>query len=289
MDRLVKGLIFDGHATVTLIDITETVNKCIEMHQLSPLASATLGRALCCGVYLANNIKGSDSKFSMTIEGGGPIGRIVVAGGFGNIIKGYVTNPSVNLPIRSDGKLDVGGAVGSDGEITVIKDLGMREPYVGKCKLKNGEIAEDFAVYLAQSEGVNNMSAFGVLVDKDGCKSAGGLVVTALPGITEEEIFIIEDIENHFGAVSAMIAEKPIEDIFNYHFGHLKSQFLKTEPIQFQPNLSAERLRAIIRSIGEKEAMSIIDEQGQIEIKYEFNNKRYVFTKPAVLDIFGKA
>ena len=186
MGKIIKTGIFNGFARVTFIDVTDVVNEEIKIHDLSPLCAAALGRTLAAGAYIGANLKAKDDAFSLTFSGDGPIGSVVVAGTPG-YIRGYVDNPAVELPTRIDGHLNVGAGVGK-GYLTVVKDLGLKEPYVGRCELVTGEIAEDFAKYLLISEGVRSAVALGVQVTKDGCVAAGGIIAEALPGMTEDRL-----------------------------------------------------------------------------------------------------
>lgn len=288
MDRLIKGLIFDGKAKVTAIDNTEMVNKSILMHDLTPLGGAALGRCLTVGIYLSNAIKAKNAKFSMTIDGKGGLGKIIIAGSEGNKVKGFVTNRHFDLPLReNDGKIDVGAGIGTDGEIVIVKDLGLKENYIGTCALVSGEVAEDFSQYLLKSDGIPNVVALGVLMDKDGCLSSGGLIIEAMPGISEEELFMLEDILTNFNNFSAMLKEKGLEEIINFYFGHLNADIYPTETVTLDCDCSEERLEAIIKSIGKDEAYDILNEQGKIELFYEFNSKYYVFDKEKVDNIFA--
>lgn len=286
MDRLIKCLIFDGMAKVTAIDNTAMVNKSIKMHRLSPLASAVLGRSLAVGIYLSNSIKDKDGKFSMTIDGKGGLGKIMVVGSEGNKVKGFVVNKEYSLPLRADGKIDVGGGVGTDGEIVIIKDLGLKEKYVGRAKLCTGEIAEDFSHYLMTSEGLPNVVALGVLVDKKGCVASGGIIIEAMPGISDDQLYILEDIINNFKNFSTILKEKGLDEIVNFYFGHLNATIYPEEKVTLDCNCSVTKLKGLIKSLGKTEAMDIIKEQGQIEIFYEFNSKYYRFRKEDVENIF---
>lgn len=166
MDKIIKAVILDGMARVTAIETTEAVNESIRLHGMSPVSAAALGRTLTAGAYLGTNLKGKGSTFSLTVSGSGELGKIIVAGDSDGHIRGYVENPSLDLPLRlSDGKLDVGRAVGTTGDWTVVKDFGLKEPYVGRSELVSGEIAEDFATYLLRSEGIPSAVALGVLVE----------------------------------------------------------------------------------------------------------------------------
>lgn len=278
MDKIIKAVLFGGKARVALIDTTETVNKAIKIHDLTPLAAAVLGRSLTVGAYIESNLKDETNKFNMIINGGGPIGKIYVTSDRVGTVKGLVENPQVDLPLRADGKLNVGGAVGLDGDLVIIKDLGLKEPYVGRSQLVSGEIAEDYNSYLFKSEGILNAVALGVLNDKDGCKAAGGIIIEAMPDADENMVVILEDIMTNFTNISALIAEKGIDEIGQYYFGHLDAEFFPEQTIQFRCDCW-HKVRRIIRSLGRKEVEEIMKEQGMLEIKCDYCRKNYVYTE----------
>lgn len=281
MGKIIKGGLFDGFARVALIDITDVVNEEIKLHDLSPLATAALGRSMIMGAYIGNNLKSEDNTYSVTVNGGGPLGSIVVAGGYGNI-RGCVLNPAVELPLKEDGHLDVGGGVGKDGCITVVKDLGLKDPYVGRCELVSGEIAEDFVKYLLTSEGIRSAAAFGVKVRKDGCATACGIVAEALPGITEDMLVILEDVMSNFKNLSDLTENKTIEEIFEFYFAHLNSEKYATEEVKLVCNCSEERIKNLIRGLGRTECEEILKERGSIEAVCHFCEKKYSFGKEDV-------
>lgn len=287
MDRIVKGVCFGGKARVALIDTTEAVNALIKTHDLTPLAAAALGRTLTAGAYISANLKNDSDRFNLVIDGNGPIGKICVAGEKRGTVKGFVEEPHVDLPLRADGKLDVGGAVGKKGEIVVIKDLGLKEPYIGRCELVSGEIAEDFAMYLFKSEGIKGAVALGVLNDKNGCKASGGIIVEALPDADDNAIFMLEDIMTNFTAISSMIAEKSIEEIGDFYFGHLDAEFFPAEPIELFCGCES-KIRNVIISLGKAEADDIIKERGEIEVKCDYCRKAYKYTAEDVEQLFKK-
>lgn len=276
MDRIIKGVLFDGFARVALIDVTGIANEEIAIHGLSPLACAALGRSMAMGAYIGSNLKSDEDSFSVIINGGGDLGGIVVVGSR-NSIRGYVNNPVVELPLKSDGHLDVGGGVGKNGFFTVIKDLGLKEPYVGKCELSNGEIAEDFVKYLWESEGIRSAAALGVKVNSDGCITAGGIVCEALPGINEDMLTILEDVMSNFKNVSDIMQVKSIEEIYDFYFAHLNAVKYDAENVALKCNCSAERIENLIRGLGRDECQVILSEQGKIEAVCHFCNKKYTY------------
>ncbi|MFW5780389.1 MAG: Hsp33 family molecular chaperone HslO [Bacillota bacterium] len=282
MNNIIKSIIYDKAARVTLIDTTQALKEAVITHNLSPLAAAITGRALTAGAYISANLKGKDSKFSMIINGGGPAGNVVVAGESGNTIRGFVSNPFVQMPLKNNGKLDVGGAVGKKGQISVIKDYGMKEPYRGNCQLVSGEIGEDFAYYLLKSEGIKSAVSLGVKVNKDGIIASGGIIVEALPNIEENQLFIIENIMNDLKNISSIMEDKTIEDIFDYYFSHLNGKILSKEELNYKCNCSLERIKNIIMGLGKDEVYDILNEQGKLEIACQFCKKNYSYGKEEV-------
>lgn len=280
MGKIIKTGIFNGFARVTFLDVTDCVNEEIKIHNLSPLCAAALGRCLAAGTYIGANLKSKEDTFSLSVVGNGPIGSVVVAGGPGHV-RACIDNPAVDLPLREDGHLNVGAGFGQ-GTMTVIKDLGLKEPYVGRCELVTGEVAEDFAQYLLVSEGIRSAVALGVQVNSDGCVAAGGIVAEALPGITEEMLVILEDVMTNFVNVSSMIQEKTIEELYDFYFSHLDGEIYATEEVTVQCNCSLERIQNLVRSLGKEECEKILSEQGKIEAVCHFCETRYAFGKEDV-------
>lgn len=288
MDRILKGIIFGGKARVAVIDIKDIINEEIALHDLTPLATAVLGRSLTAGAYISSNLKIDNATFSMTINGGGEIGSIVIAGSSGNFIRGYVSNPSIDLPLQSNGHLDVGKAVGRDGFMTVIKDIGLKEPYIGRSELVSGEIAEDFAKYLYISEGIKSAVALGVKVDASGCIAGGGIIVEALPGIEEPMLFMLEDIMTNFVNVSDVLLQKSVEEIFEYYFSHLDSEVFPAEKITLRCTCSKERTEKTLKALGKKECDEILEAVGMVEMVCPFCNTKYTYNKEEMNSLWDK-
>lgn len=220
MDVIKRFMLFDKTILVSVISAKELVDKAIKIHSLSRTAAAALGRTLIVGAYMGTELKDDKQKLSITINGGGPLGRIVVLSDYGAKVRGYVENPAVELPLNGKGKLDVGGGVGKNGYISVIKDLGLKEPYSGRCPIVDGEIANDFAYYFTVSEQQPSAVALGVLAADNECVSAGGIFVSALPGADDNAITVMEDILTNFTRVSDLFKEMTPEDIIDRYFSH---------------------------------------------------------------------
>ena len=208
MDRIENALLFNGQAEVSVIKINDILNELIKLQKLSNTAAAALGRAMTAGAFVASKLKNAKDKFSITINGGGPLGNIIVAGQYGDLVRGYVEHPEIEPPLKENGKLDVGFAVGNQGNITVIKDLGLKEPYVGVSSLVSGEIGEDFAYYYLTSEQQPTAFAAGVLIENGVCAGAGGVVIQPMPDCKDHIITVLEDIMTKFTDISSQLKKQ---------------------------------------------------------------------------------
>lgn len=289
MDVIKRFMLFDKTILVSVISAHDLVDKAIKLHTLSRTASAGLGRSLIVGAYMSTELKDADQKLSITINGGGPLGKIVVLGDYGAKVRGYVENPEVELPLNALGKLDVGGGVGHDGYISVVKDLGLKEPYSGRCHIIDGEIANDFAYYFTVSEQQPSAVALGVLAGDNQCVSAGGIFVTALPGADDNAITVMEDIMTNFTRVSDLFKEMTPEEIIEKYFSHLDVFSLPDIFPKYECNCSVERLERVVVSLGRDEAYDILRENGKIELTCQFCNKKYEFSKQDVDRLFSEA
>ena len=191
-DKIIKFLAYDGRISVVCADTTQLVEEARKIHDMSPVVTAAFGRLLTITAIMATEMKGKKEKLTIQIKGNGLIGNMLVTANNEPTIKGYVLNPIVDIPLNEDGKLDVGGAVGREGYINVIKDIGLKDPYIGISPLVSGEIAEDFANYFVNSEQRDSAVALGVLVDKNGVRASGGYLINPMPDATSEDITNIE-------------------------------------------------------------------------------------------------
>ncbi len=281
MDKIEKFLAYNGKINITCVSTTKLVEEARKIHDLSPVATAALGRCLTMAVLMSSNTKEEEDSLTLQIKGNGPIGSIIVTSDSNLKVKGYVTNPAVDVPLRKDGKLDVGTAVGKDGFLYVIKDIGLKEPYVGMSKLVTGEIAEDFANYYYISEQKNTAVALGVLVDKNGVKSAGGFIVTSMPDATEDELFILENRLKEAKPISQMLDEKmSLLDIAKDITGDENIKVLKDErKPEYKCNCSKEKMKAALKTVGKEELTKILEEDKKAEIVCHFCNKKYEFSE----------
>ena len=280
-DKIIKFLAHNGKISVICADTTEMVEKARQTHDMSPVVTAGFGRLLTITAIMATEMKGSKDKLTVQLKGNGPIGLMIATANNKPIVKGYATNPVVDIPLNEDGKLDVGGAVGDEGYINVVKDLGLKDPYIGISPLVSGEIAEDFANYFVNSEQRQSAVALGVLVDRNGVKSAGGYLITPMPDATEEEISKVEQAIFNAGAMSKMLDENlSLEDIAKKVTGDENIEILEDNITpEYKCDCSKEHMKDALISIGKKDLEEILKEDGKAELMCHFCNKKYTFTK----------
>lgn len=280
-DKIIKFLAYNGKISVVCADTTELVEKARQIHDLSPVATAAFGRLLTISVIMGNEMKDKKNKLTIQIKGNGPLGTMITTTNNYPKVKGYVSNPIIDLPLNDMGKLDVGGAVGSTGFINVIKDIGLKDPYIGICPIVSGEIAEDFAEYFAKSEQKNTAVSLGVLVNKNGVKSAGGYIITSMPDATNEEISKVEQAIFKAGAISKMLDQKlSLLDIAKKVTGDENIQIIEENitPI-YECDCSKEHIAESLATLGENTLNEIIEKDGKAQIECHFCNKKYDFTK----------
>lgn len=280
-DKIIKALAHNGKIAITCIDSTNLVEEARKIHDLSPVTTAAFGRLLTIAAIMGNEMKNKRDKLTIQIKGNGPIGTMLVTANNIPKLKGYVAEPHVDLPLNEFGKLDVGTAVGYEGYINVIKDIGLKEPYIGISPLVSGEIAEDFANYFVNSEQRQSAVALGVLVDKNGVKSAGGYLITPMPDATEEEIRKVEQAIFKAGAMSKMLdSNMTLEEIAKKVTGDENIEILEDNIIpEYKCDCSKEHMKDALVSIGKKDLEEILREDGKLETMCHFCNKKYTFTK----------
>ena len=280
MDKLVRAITKDGSvkavAAVTK-DLTEQVRN---IHKTLPVATAALGRALAAASMMGNALKEENASLTLQIKGGGPLGTVLAVSDHLGNVRGYVQNPQVNVPLREDGKLDVGRAVGADGTLTVIKDIGLKEPYIGSVGLLGGEIAEDLAAYFVESEQIPTACALGVLIDRDqSVKAAGGYIIQLLPGAGEDVIAKVEGGVMAAGAVTALLDRDPDpEALLRTVLSDFEVEILETAPIEYKCYCSRDRVERALISMGVAELEDLLAEQGGCELGCQFCDKVYRFT-----------
>lgn len=286
-DYLIRGIDKEGTIRFFAATTTNLVERARQLHNTSPTATAALGRALTAAAILGVTLKNEDDILTFKIKGDGPIGNIVTVANNRGEVKGYVGNPYADLPGRSDGKLDVAGLVGKNGYLMIIKDMGLKEPYIGYTNLVSGEIAEDLANYFYASEQQPTAISLGVLVDTDiSARAAGGYMIQLLPGVRDEYIDRIEEIIKNAKPISTLVDEGlSAEGILKELFGEFQVEILDRIPLKFSCDCSREKTRKILISLGKEELSRIIEEDGKAEVVCHFCNKKYNFTREELMEL----
>ncbi|MFD1068175.1 Hsp33 family molecular chaperone HslO [Oceanobacillus locisalsi] len=279
-DYIIKATTDNGMIRAYAITSTDTVEEARRRQDTWATASAALGRTITITAMMGAMLKGDDSV-TVKVIGGGPLGAIVADGDAKGHVRGYLTNPHVDFDLNENGKLDVAKAVGTDGNISVIKDLGMKDYFTGETPIVSGEIGEDFTYYFATSEQVPSAVGAGVLVNPDlSILAAGGFIVQVMPGADESAIERLEDRIQSFPAISTLIREgKSPEEILYSLFDEENVNILEKEPIAFQCKCSKERLANAIIGLGDEEIQQMIDEDHGAEATCHFCNEHYTFTE----------
>lgn len=286
MNKLLKGLIFNNEISLSVLDTKDMVNDAIKIHKLSPVCAAALGRTLTVCTFMSSNLKNEKDKLSVTINGNGAGGKITVCGNGNLDMRGFIDNPQVELPLRADGKLDVGSCVGKQGRLTVVRSMGLKDPYSGSSELVSGEIAEDFAAYYAFSEQQPTAIALGVKIGRDGtCIGAGGVIMQALPGASEGSLVMAEDVISQLGNVSTLVQEIGAEGIIDRFIGEVKVN-------EYHPKYnclcSREYIEKVLISLGKEELNDILEKEKVIKVDCQFCDKIYEFNKDDVDAFFSK-
>ena len=289
-DYLVRGMTMDSYVKVVAIRSTELVRRGAQIQKTTPNATAAFGRALTAASMMGNMQKCENGSMTLQIKGSGPIGTIVcVSDPVGNV-RGYVYEPNVPFVEKFPGKLDVGATVGTDGTLTVIRDLQMKEPYVGSIPLVSGEIGDDITAYFAQSEQTPTACALGVLVDRDqSVKVAGGYLIQLLPGAPDEVIDKVEAGIKRAGAVTAMLDQGMTpEDILGQVLGDLGVVFMETTEVSYKCYCDRSRVEAALISLGREELAQIAAEGKTFPVECQFCDVRYEFTPEQIRDLLTK-
>ncbi|PEF49443.1 Hsp33 family molecular chaperone HslO [Bacillus cereus] len=285
-DYLVKALAFDGEVRAYSVRTTNTVSEAQRRHDTWRTASAALGRSLTAGTMMGAMLKG-EQKLTIKVEGSGPIGPILVDAHANGDVRGYVTNPHVDFEGTEQGKLRVYQAVGTEGFVTVIKDIGMREPFIGQSPIVSGELGEDFTYYFAVSEQTPSSVGVGVLVNgDDSILAAGGFILQIMPGAQDETISFIEDRLQKIPPVSTLIEQglSP-EELLYAVLGEDKVKVLETMDVQFNCTCSRERIESVLISLGKTELEQVREEEEETEVHCHFCNERYKFSKEDITNL----
>lgn len=291
MDYVVRATAGQGSVRAFAARTTELVSKAAGIHGLYPVASAALGRVLTAAGMMAVDMKGSDNVLSIIVKGSGPLGSVVSVAKSNGTMKGYVDHPKVDLPLNQLGNLDVGNAIGPDGKLTVIKDLGLKEPYVGQTDLVSGEIGEDMANYFWVSEQQPSVVAVGVLVNPDlSIKAAGGYIIQPLPDANEEIIANLEIKLRELPAISSLIDEgKSPEEVLELLLGEYELKLLDKTPLKFECDCNRERLERVVLGLGKMELQEIIETEGEAELVCHYCNTKYDFNKEQLSALLEQA
>ena len=287
-DRMLQIDLCGGQVRVMLCDTTETVQHCADIHGSTPVCTAALGRLMTGTAMLGIMMKGENESVTVTIKGDGPMGTLVAVADHGRV-RACADNPKAELPLREDGKLDVGGAVGHNGRMSVIKDLALRKNYIGQSELVNGEIAMDFAQYFTVSEQQPSLVALGVLASGQSVLKAGGLLIQPLPGCPDEIISQLELRSPMFADISREMTFAPVEQLCRDWFRGMEPKILECTPISYTCTCSRERMEKALISMGEKDLRSLIEEDEGAELVCHFCHGKYFFTTEQLRDLLNCA
>lgn len=291
MDYVIRGVAGQGSIRVFAARTTQLVSKATKVHGLYPVAAAALGRVLTAAGMMAVDMKNNSNVLSIVVKGTGSLGSIVSVAKADGTLKGYVDHPRVDLPLNEAGKLDVGSAVGREGKLTVIKDLGLKEPYVGQTDLVSGEIGQDIANYFWVSEQQPSAVALGVLVNPDlSIKAAGGYIIQPLPDADEEIINKMERKIAEMPAISALVDQgHSPEEILELLLGEFELKLLKKTPLKFKCDCNRERLERVVLGLGREELEDIIQTDGKAELVCHYCNSKYHFNKEQLEGLLAHA
>jgi len=284
MGTIIRAVTKNGDAKISVITARDAVERARQIHHLRPVGTAALGRTLCGASLLGEMLKEEDATLTVRIRGGGPIGSVVAVSDSAGNVRGYVANPAVDLPVRArDGKLDVGGAVGADGLITVSRDLGLREPYVGSAALVSGEIAEDLAAYLTESDQLGSACGLGVLVDTDeSVKAAGGFIVQLLPFAPEETAAALEENIFLMDQLTTILDEDGPEAVIDQVLRGMEPHVTERTDMTYKCCCSRERVLSAVTSLPEEDLAALRADGKEVEVLCQFCDAAYTFSPEEV-------
>lgn len=286
-DYIIRATAAEGIVRAVATITTNMVKDARDIHELSPLASIAIGRTMTAASLMSTYLKGTKDTLTIQIKGDGPLGGVVVVSDMNANVRGYVNNPLVYLPLNQDGKYDVAGAIGENGYLNVIRDLGMKEPYIGYVNLVSGEIAEDIAYYYASSEQIPSVVALGVLTNsKDLIQCSGGFIIQLMPGAEENTITLIEEKISTLPSITKLLSEgKTPEDILELVLGEMNLKMGEKSPCRYKCNCSRERMERGLVSLGKEEIKSMIEEQHGAETCCYFCRSKYQFSEEDLLNL----
>lgn len=289
-DEIIHALSGDGFIKMTAVSTRELTEKARQMHKTLPVATAALGRALAAASMLGDEIKTAEGSLTFQMNGGGPIGTIMAVSDSNGNVRGYVGEPNIVLPKRPDGKLNVGMAVGTEGQLTVVHDLGIGEPYVGSVQIVSGEIAEDVAAYLLSSQQVPSACGLGVLVNTDqSVRAAGGYIIELMPGAGADLIDGLEAMINAVGSVTSVLDGGTAEDLIKMILLGYEPRILERHEIEYRCNCSRERIAGVLASLGESDLREIEEDRQNTEIRCHFCDAVYSFSPEDIKQIAEEA
>lgn len=291
MGKIVRYITEDGSAFVIAADTTDVIARAEQIHHTSAVVTAALGRLMTAASMMGDMLKGKDDSVTLRMNGGGPAGSLIAVADSGGNVRGYVQNPIVEIPLNDKGKLDVRGAVGTDGYLYVMKDIGLKEPYVGQTNIVSGEIAEDITNYFASSEQTPSVCALGVLVNPElTVKRAGGFIIQLLPGCPEETISAIEAAVSDIEPVTVMLDKgMTADDIAKRAMKDIKIDKLDENRIEYRCNCSKERVEAALISTGSDALKEMASSGKDTKVECHFCDKVYTFTPEDIEKIIKKS
>ena len=287
-DEMLHITLMGGQAKVLLCRTTAMARRAAEIHGPSSTALAAMSRLMTATAMLGVMMKDDKASVTVTVAGDGPIGKMTAVA-HGGQVKISADHPEEDLPLKQDGHLDVGGLVGRHGRLTVIKDLGLKEPYVGQTQLVSGELGEDFAQYFTVSEQQPSLVALGCLAHEGFCVSAGGVLVQAMPGCSEELLEQLEFRSVFFTAISREVADVPLEELAKAWFDGLDMQILQRQPVSYQCDCSRDRMEKVLIALGRKELQEMIDEDGGAELTCHFCRTAHRFSRDDLIALLERA
>ena len=287
-DEMIRMTLMNGQVRVMMCETTQMAQRAADIHHATPVCTAAMGRLMTATSMLGVMMKGENESVTVNIKGGGPMGTVVAVANHGDL-KVCADDPQVELPLREDGKLNVGAAIGKDGYMTVIKDLGLKEPYIGQIELVSGELGIDFANYYTVSEQSPSLVALGVLVAGDTVLKAGGLLIQPLPGCPDEIIDQLELRSPMFADISREMTYAPKEELLEDWFRGMDPVVLERMPLRYHCACSRHRMEKALISLGRKELQGIIDEDTGAELGCHFCHSQYAFTTEELRELLERA
>ncbi len=287
MGKLIRGITSDGAAMITVVDTTDIVEKAAHIHDTTAVVTAGLGRLLTAASMMGNMLKAEDNSLTLRVKADGPTGALVAVSDYNGNVRGYCENPHVTIPLKPNGKLDVSGAVGKNGYLYVLKDVGMKEPYNGVVPLVSGEIAEDITSYYAVSEQIPTVCALGVLVNRDRTVAcSGGFIVQLLPAADDKTIDMVEKNIEKLKPITAMLAEgMRLDDIAYTVLDGFDVDILFIQDIYYKCNCSKLRVKNALNTLSTAELEDMADTMPEIEMSCHFCNKKYSFTPRQIAEM----